>query len=121
MAGVREGRFRLLYVSPERLVGEGADVFLGRVASGAAPVRFVAIDEAHCISQWGHDFRPEYRQLGRLRDLFPGRQPARLHRHRHRAGAARHRRPARAARPAGAGRLVRSAQPHLPRRAAHAR
>ena len=72
MAGVREGRFRLLYVSPERLVGEGADVFLGRVASGAAPVRFVAIDEAHCISQWGHDFRPEYRQLGRLRDLFPG-------------------------------------------------
>jgi ATP-dependent DNA helicase RecQ len=72
MSGVREGRFRLLYVSPERLVGEGADVFLGRVASGGAPVRFVAIDEAHCISQWGHDFRPEYRQLGRLRDLFPG-------------------------------------------------
>ena len=72
MAGIREGRFRLLYVSPERIVGEGADLFLGRVASGGAPVRFVAIDEAHCISQWGHDFRPEYRQLGRLRDLFPG-------------------------------------------------
>ncbi|MGD9902484.1 MAG: DNA helicase RecQ [Vicinamibacterales bacterium] len=72
MAGVRDGRFRLLYVSPERLVGEGADVFLGRVASGAAPVRYVAVDEAHCISQWGHDFRPEYRQLGRLRELFPG-------------------------------------------------
>ena len=71
-AGIREGRFRLLYVSPERMVGEGADVFLGRVASGPAPVRFVAIDEAHCISQWGHDFRPEYRQLGRLRELFPG-------------------------------------------------
>jgi ATP-dependent DNA helicase RecQ len=71
MSGVREGRLRLLYVSPERLVGEGADVFLGRVASGAAAVRYVAIDEAHCISQWGHDFRPEYRQLGRLRDLFP--------------------------------------------------
>ena len=72
LAGLREGRFRLLYVSPERIVGEGADVFLGRVVSGAAPVRFVAVDEAHCISQWGHDFRPEYRQLGRLRELFPG-------------------------------------------------
>jgi ATP-dependent DNA helicase RecQ len=72
MAGVRDGRYRLLYVSPERLVGEGADVFLARVAAGAAPVRYVAIDEAHCISQWGHDFRPEYRQLGRLRELFPG-------------------------------------------------
>ncbi len=72
MAGIREGRFRLLYVSPERIVGDGADVFLGRVAAGAAPVRFVAVDEAHCISQWGHDFRPEYRQLGRLREIFPG-------------------------------------------------
>jgi ATP-dependent DNA helicase RecQ len=72
MAGIREGRFRLLYVSPERIVGEGADVFLDRVAAGAAPVRFVAVDEAHCISQWGHDFRPEYRQLGRLREIFPG-------------------------------------------------
>ena len=72
MAGIREGRFRLLYVSPERIVGDGADVFLSRVASGAAPVRFVAVDEAHCISQWGHDFRPEYRQLGRMREIFPG-------------------------------------------------
>ena len=72
MAGIREGRFRLLYVSPERIVGEGADGFLSRVASGGAPVRFVAVDEAHCISQWGHDFRPEYRQLGRMREIFPG-------------------------------------------------
>ena len=118
MAGVRDGRFRLLYVSPERLVGEGADVFLGRVASGAAPVRFVAIDEAHCISQWGHDFRPEYRQLGRLRELFPG-----VSLHAFTATAtARVRRDIAAQlglqRSARAGRLVRSAQPDLPRRAA---
>jgi ATP-dependent DNA helicase RecQ len=68
-AGIREGRYRLLYVSPERLVGEGSDSFLGMLSR--ASVSFVAIDEAHCISQWGHDFRPEYRQLGRLRSLLP--------------------------------------------------
>jgi ATP-dependent DNA helicase RecQ len=70
IAGLRGGRFRLLYVSPERLVGEGSDTFLGLLS--ACQVSFVAIDEAHCISQWGHDFRPEYRQLGRLRELLPG-------------------------------------------------
>ena len=68
-AGLREGRYRLLYVSPERLAGEGSEGFLNKLAQCA--VRFVAIDEAHCISQWGHDFRPEYRQLGRLRTVFP--------------------------------------------------
>jgi ATP-dependent DNA helicase RecQ len=68
--GIRDRRYRLLYVSPERLVGEGSDAFLRLVSS--TPISFVAIDEAHCISQWGHDFRPEYRQLGRLRQLFPG-------------------------------------------------
>jgi ATP-dependent DNA helicase RecQ len=70
IAGLREGRFRLLYVSPERLVGDGGDSFLSILAS--CQVNFVAVDEAHCISQWGHDFRPEYRQLGRLRQLLPG-------------------------------------------------
>jgi ATP-dependent DNA helicase RecQ len=70
LAGLREGRFRLLYVSPERLVGEGGEGFV-RQLSGS-DVSFIAIDEAHCISQWGHDFRPEYRQLGRLRALLPG-------------------------------------------------
>jgi ATP-dependent DNA helicase RecQ len=68
--GLREGRYRLLYVSPERLVGEGHEWFTGVLA--ASRVSFIAIDEAHCISQWGHDFRPEYRQLARLRDLLPG-------------------------------------------------
>ncbi len=70
MASLRDDRCRLLYVSPERLVGEGSQGFR-RFLQQCGP-RFVAIDEAHCISQWGHDFRPEYRQLGRLREDFPG-------------------------------------------------
>ena len=70
LASVRDGRCRLLYVSPERIVAEGSQALRRMLAT--AGVRFVAIDEAHCISQWGHDFRPEYRQLGRLRDDFPG-------------------------------------------------
>ncbi len=70
VASLREDRCRLLYVSPERLVGDGSQGF--RRMLQQAGVRFIAIDEAHCISQWGHDFRPEYRQLGRLRDDFPG-------------------------------------------------
>ena len=67
--GVRDGKYRLLYVAPERLVGDGGDGFLSMLES--KPVSFVAIDEAHCISQWGHDFRPEYRQLARLRERWP--------------------------------------------------
>jgi ATP-dependent DNA helicase RecQ len=70
LASVREGRCRLLYVSPERIVGEGS-LSLRRMLQ-QANLTFIAIDEAHCISQWGHDFRPEYRQLGRLREDFPG-------------------------------------------------
>jgi len=69
IASLREDRCRLLYVSPERLVGEGSQGF--RRLLQQCDVRFIAIDEAHCISQWGHDFRPEYRQLGCLRDDFP--------------------------------------------------
>src|SRR5204862_1863035 len=70
LRGMTQGQYRLLYVSPERLVGEGGDAFIARLAT--CGVSFVAVDEAHCISQWGHDFRPEYRQLGRLRELLPG-------------------------------------------------
>ena len=67
-AGLREGRYRLLYVAPERLVGEGGESSIW--SWSASPVSFVAIDEAHCISQWGHDFRPEYRQLSELRRVL---------------------------------------------------
>ena len=57
---------RLLYVSPERLLTEDMTRLLSRVK-----VNLVAVDEAHCISQWGHDFRPEYAMLGRMRELLP--------------------------------------------------
>ena len=70
LAALADGRLRLLYVSPERLVGDGGDRFLQLLST--CRVSFVAIDEAHCISQWGHDFRPEYRQLARLRSVLPG-------------------------------------------------
>ena len=62
-----EGRTRLLYMAPERLMTERMLSALARL-----PVRLFAIDEAHCISQWGPAFRPEYEDLCRLRDLFPG-------------------------------------------------
>ncbi len=61
-----KGAYRLLYLSPERLAREDTANWLGKV-----PIAFFAIDEAHCISEWGHEFRPEYRQLNRLRDRFP--------------------------------------------------
>ena len=62
-----EGRTRLLYMAPERLMTERMLEALARL-----PVRLFAIDEAHCISQWGPAFRPEYEDLRRLRELFPG-------------------------------------------------
>jgi ATP-dependent DNA helicase RecQ len=62
------GEYRLLYLSPERLAAGNTFEWLGRV-----PVGFFAVDEAHCISEWGHEFRPDYRQLSRLRTSFPDR------------------------------------------------
>jgi len=67
--GLRAGDFKLLYVAPERLAGDGSGPFLDLLAD--VGVSFFAIDEAHCISQWGHNFRPEYRQLRRLKERFP--------------------------------------------------
>lgn len=64
--GVARGQYHLLYAAPERLVLPTCVGLLRR-----AGVAFFAIDEAHCISQWGHDFRPEYRQLRVLREAFP--------------------------------------------------
>ena len=68
MRKAREGAFRLLYLSPERLQRADTLAWLQQV-----PVAFFAIDEAHCISEWGHEFRPEYRQLSSLRGKFPDR------------------------------------------------
>ena len=68
MRQAREGAFRLLYLSPERLQRADTLGWLQQV-----PISFFAIDEAHCISEWGHEFRPEYRQLSRLRGRFPDR------------------------------------------------
>ena len=67
---LQAGQLQLLYVAPERLLGGD---LLERLAAlpGPEPLALFAIDEAHCVSQWGHDFRPEYIQLGVLADRFP--------------------------------------------------
>jgi ATP-dependent DNA helicase RecQ len=68
MSKARAGAYRLLYVSPERVARGDTMGWMQQV-----PVTFFAIDEAHCISEWGHEFRPEYRQLNKLRGQFPDR------------------------------------------------
>ncbi len=65
-AQIHNKKLKLLYLSPERLVSDGFLEFLRN-----AGLSFIAIDEAHCVSMWGHDFRPEYRQLGLLKQIFP--------------------------------------------------
>ena len=66
LSDARRGRVRILYVAPERLATPSFRDFLG-----ATRLSLVAIDEAHCISEWGHDFRPDYRNLASLRREFP--------------------------------------------------
>ena len=66
LAGLHRGEWRLLYVAPERLMLDNWQANLK-----AWNVVALAIDEAHCVSEWGHDFRPEYRQLARLREFLP--------------------------------------------------
>jgi ATP-dependent DNA helicase RecQ len=66
LRGLHNAEFRLLYVAPERLM---LDSFIEKIQSWK--IAQIAIDEAHCISEWGHDFRPEYRELAKLRKLLP--------------------------------------------------
>ena len=67
LSGLYNGEYNLLYVAPERLM---VDSFLEKLREWK--IALVAIDEAHCISEWGHDFRPEYRQIATLREHLPG-------------------------------------------------
>src|SRR3990172_7133001 len=63
---LNQGEYRILYVAPERVMTPG---FLAAIRRWN--VSLIAVDEAHCVSEWGHDFRPEYRQLAVLREQFP--------------------------------------------------
>ena len=71
MQRLRDLQLRLLYLAPERLRSEPTRQLLEELLDGGTVVA-LAVDEAHCISAWGHDFRPEYRRLGELRRLCPG-------------------------------------------------
>jgi ATP-dependent DNA helicase RecQ len=64
-AALEEGRLKLLYIAPERLASTGTERMLRRVG-----VSLIAVDEAHCVSQWGHDFRPDYLRIGALRKML---------------------------------------------------
>ena len=107
MARMAAGEYSLVYVAPERLVFPG---FRGLLRNMEIPL--VAIDEAHCISEWGHDFRPEYLEIGGLLADLPDGARARLHGHRDAGGARRDPEPPRPARGHAAARpRLRAAEP----------
>jgi ATP-dependent DNA helicase RecQ len=110
LCGLHQGAYRLLYFAPERL---GLASLMRDLAQWNV-TRF-AIDEAHCISEWGHDFRPEYRRLAELRRSVPGGPAARPHRNGNGSRAPRHRRLARAARSRRLRGEFQPAQPSVPR------
>ncbi|MDC3378645.1 RecQ family ATP-dependent DNA helicase, partial [Amylibacter sp.] len=62
---LENGKLKLLYIAPERLANLGTQRMLSNL-----PISFIAVDEAHCVSQWGHDFRPDYLRIGELRKLL---------------------------------------------------
>ncbi len=68
LRGIEQGKYKILYIAPERLETEGFQQLLQRL-----PVSFLAIDEAHCISTWGHDFRPSYRAIRQVIESLPHR------------------------------------------------
>ena len=67
LTNIGRGTLKLLYLAPERIL---SDDFIGLLKK--TKLSFIAVDEAHCVSMWGHDFRPEYRELGLLKEVVPG-------------------------------------------------
>ena len=108
---IEAGRYDLVYVAPERFRSP-------RFVEAMARVRpaLLAVDEAHCISEWGHDFRPDYARIGHARRQLGLPAVHRADGHRHRPGPPRHRRPARPPRPGAVRHRVRPPEPALRRR-----